>query len=309
MPRRLVPTRAGWLFFALVFGVGFAALNTGNNLLYLVLSLMLAFLVLSGVLSELSLRGIRVERRLPFDWAVGRPGRVVLAIANAQARTWAQAIVVEDLGAVAPSPPDTVLGRVFVIRIAPGAVEARSYRFAPAARGELRLQGFRVSTRFPFGLFTKSLDLAREASVIVYPRLTAERPPQRRLGERRRAADANGHGAPSAEVAGLREFTPGDSPRRVHWRASLRRGALLVREQEGAAGAATEVRLRTRGAAPGDGFEAEVARAASEAEAALCAGLRVALRTDDAAFPPDAGAAHRARLLGYLALVEPETAP
>jgi hypothetical protein len=31
--------------------VGFAALNTGNNLLYLVLSLMLAFLVLSGVLS------------------------------------------------------------------------------------------------------------------------------------------------------------------------------------------------------------------------------------------------------------------
>ncbi|MBW2401796.1 MAG: DUF58 domain-containing protein, partial [Deltaproteobacteria bacterium] len=46
----------------LTFGVGFAALNTGNNLLYLVLSLMLAFLVLSGVMSESALRGIRVRR-------------------------------------------------------------------------------------------------------------------------------------------------------------------------------------------------------------------------------------------------------
>ena len=41
-PRKLRPTRPGWLFFAVTFGVGFAALNTGNNLLYLVLALMLA---------------------------------------------------------------------------------------------------------------------------------------------------------------------------------------------------------------------------------------------------------------------------
>ena len=39
-----------------LLGVGFAALNTGNNLLYLVFALMLAFLVLSGILSETSLR-------------------------------------------------------------------------------------------------------------------------------------------------------------------------------------------------------------------------------------------------------------
>src|SRR5439155_14259560 len=63
-PRRLSPTRAGWCFFALTFGIGFAALNTGNNLLYLVLSLMLAFLVLSGVLSESALRGVVLRRRL-----------------------------------------------------------------------------------------------------------------------------------------------------------------------------------------------------------------------------------------------------
>ena len=66
-PRVLRPTRAGWVFFGLTFGVGFAALNTGNNLLYLVLSLMLAFLVLSGALSESALRGITVQRILPGE--------------------------------------------------------------------------------------------------------------------------------------------------------------------------------------------------------------------------------------------------
>ena len=63
----LRPTRAGWSFFAITLGVGFAALNTGNNLLYLVLSLMLAFLVLSGFLSESALRGLEIERVLPRD--------------------------------------------------------------------------------------------------------------------------------------------------------------------------------------------------------------------------------------------------
>ncbi|RIK89934.1 MAG: hypothetical protein DCC71_25750, partial [Proteobacteria bacterium] len=193
-PRRLRPTRAGWLFFFLVFAVGFAALNTGNNLLYLVLALMLSFLVLSGVLSEAALRGIQVERRLPFEWIAGRPGRVVLEVTNAHPRHWSHAIVVEDLGRAPGAAADAALGAVFAMRIAPGATEARSYRHAPHARGELRFAGFRVITRFPFGLFAKSLDVRREATVVVYPRLAARRAPPRRTGDPRAVRDAAGRG-------------------------------------------------------------------------------------------------------------------
>lgn len=301
-PRRLRPTRAGWVFFCLVFGVGFAALNTGNNLLYLVLSLMLAFLVLSGILSEAALRGIRVERRLPFEWMAGRASRVVLEISNAQARTWAHAIVVEDLGRAPHTSRNHALGSVFAMLVAPARTESRSYRFEPATRGELQFHGFRVSTRFPFGLFVKSLEIPREAAAIVYPRLVARRPPLRMLGDARTIREAEGRGARNAEVTGLRDFAHGDSPRRVHWRASARRGVLLVREEAGSAGGDTEVRLRTSGAT--DDFEAAVERAASLAEAGLRDGLRVALRTDSQRFAPGAGAVHRARLLGFLALVE-----
>jgi uncharacterized protein (DUF58 family) len=272
----------------------------------MVLSLMLAFLVLSGVLSEAALRGIRVERRLPFEVVAGRGARVVLEVANAQRRTWSHAIVVEDLGRAPGDAAEAVLGRVFAMRVAPGRSESRSYRLEPRRRGELRFRGFRVSTRFPFGLFAKSLELPRDAALIVYPRLAAQRPPARRAGDPRAQREAAGRGAQATEVAGLRDFAPGDSPRRVHWRASWRRGALLVRATEGTATGESEVRLRTRGAPGGEAFEREVERAAGEAESGLRAGLRVALRTDSAAFPPETGTAHRARLLGYLALVEPD---
>ena len=304
-PRRLRPTRAGWLFFGLVFAIGFAALNTGNNLLYLVLSLLLAFLTLSGVLSESALRGIRVERRLPFEWGAGRGARVVLEISNAQRKTWAHAIIVEDLGQAPGDTAERVLGRAFALLIEPGKTEFRSYRFEPPQRGELRFARFRVITRFPFGLFAKSLELDREAFIVVYPRIAAQRPPTRRVGDPRGLREAPGRGSLSTEVTGLRGYARGDAPRRIHWRASWRRGQLLVRETEGTAGGETLVDLRTQGAAPGDAFEQAVERAASEAEAGLRAGLRVALRTDHAQFAAAAGAVHRARLLGYLALVEP----
>jgi len=305
-PRQLRPTRAGWIFFLLVFSVGFAALTTGNNLLYLVLSLMLAFLVLSGVLSEAALRGIDVERRLPFELAAGRGARVVLEIANAQRRVWAHAIAVDDFGAAAPPAPDARLGGAFALRIAPGQRERRSYEFEPAHRGALHFRGFRVTTRFPFGLFAKSLWIERYAEVIVYPPLAPAAPPRASEALRPRGQEVQGRSADESEVAGLRDFAPGDSARRVHWRASWRRGALLVRNAEGDAAGESEVVLRTRGAAGGEPFERAVERAAAQAEAGLRAGLRVGLRTDGAALAPGAGPIHRARLLGYLALVQPE---
>ncbi len=85
----------------------------------------------------------------------------------------------------------------------------------------------------------------------------------------------------------------------------MRRRSLLVREVESEHEAEIEVRLRTRGAHPGERFERSVGWAASEIAALLDAGNRVALRTDDDLIDAGAGTRHRARLLSYLALVEP----
>ena len=306
-PRTLHPTRAGWLFGAITFAVGFAALNTGNNLLYLVLSLMLAFLVLSGVLSESALRGLSVRRRVPgelFDRGVARVG---IEIANQQRRIPAFAVVVEDRVSERGAP-ERAAGRVFALRVGPGESEVRSYRFTPHGRGEIRFEGFQVYTRFPFGLFSKALRIESPEAALAYPAVEMVAVPPslgstREPGERRA-----GRGEAGAEVAGLREYTPGDPVRRIHWPTSLRREVLAVREVRSQQQDEIEVRLRTAGQRPGEGFERSVSWAASEVVAFLRAGTRVALRTDATWLAGHEGGAQRARLLGFLARVEPDGA-
>ena len=59
------PRPAGRTYLVLTFGVGLGALNTGNNLLYLVLGLQLSTIIVSGILSERCVRRVQVRRLLP----------------------------------------------------------------------------------------------------------------------------------------------------------------------------------------------------------------------------------------------------
>lgn len=304
-PRKLRPTRAGWCFFVLVLGVGFASLNTGNNLLYLVLSLMLAFLVLSGVFSESALRGIRIARRVPRELYAETDNTVALDISNTGRRFASYAIAVEDLARNATGR-EVPCGRCFTLRVGPGETDLRAYRLRPERRGPLHFSGFRVSTRFPFGLFSKSLLIEAAEEVLVYPAIEAVTIPEP-FGRAKDSGDSVSalHGLGTV-ASGLREFQAGDPARRVHWRASLRRRQLLVREIEKERDSEVEVCLRTRGAKRGEAFERAVGFAASEIVALLEIGNLVALRSDGERIPAGYGTRQRTRLLTFLALVGPE---
>lgn len=304
-PRRsLRPSRAGWLYIAITFGVGFAALNTGNNLLYLVLSLMLAFLVLSGFLSESALRGVRIERRLPREIHARRRNRVALVIRNVDPRLASFALVIEDRVWRADRPHP--VGRVFALRVGPGETVTRDYALVPDLRGPLRFEGFRLSTRFPFGLFVKSVQLEVGADALVYPTIEPVSPLRRddaRPHDGDASHDRRGDGT---LITGLREYVPGDSLRRVSWRQSARRNGLFVGECEHDATAEIDVELPAANTdAPPSAFEGRVRLAASEVVHHLDTGLRVGLRTSAESFDADTGRRHRAALLRHLALIEP----
>src|SRR5262249_25632423 len=93
-PRRLKFTREGKFFVGITLGVGFAAINTGNNLLYLLLGMLLALIIVSGLMSELSLRDLTVVRRLPLRAQVGRPHLVEIEVFNHKATVPSYAIEV-----------------------------------------------------------------------------------------------------------------------------------------------------------------------------------------------------------------------
>jgi uncharacterized protein (DUF58 family) len=280
-------------------------MNTGNNLMYMVLSLLLAFLVLSGVLSESALRGVRVRRRISREMFAGTPAALVLEISNEQRRVPSFAIVVEDLLGTQVDHAGSV-GRVFALRVGPGQTETRAYRFAPSRRGDLAFAGFRVTTRFPFGLFSKAMLIEADDRALVYPAVEKVAPMPRGTPTRDWGETSGGQGGDGSQVAGLRGFASGDHLRRVHWQASMRRATLLVRDLERDQRAEFEVLLRTRGARPGQAFETAVSHAASEVVAHLGAGWRVGLRTDSDRLEPAEGALQRDRLLCFLARVQPD---
>ncbi len=129
-PRRLRVTREGKYFIGITLGVGIAAINTGNNLMYLLLGMLLALIVVSSVMSELSLRNLTITRRLPPRAQVGRAHLVEIEVRNHKKRVPSYAIEVEDLRAAQPADK-----RCFFLKISPKSSQVAAYRRTPVKRG------------------------------------------------------------------------------------------------------------------------------------------------------------------------------
>ncbi|MBS1120875.1 MAG: hypothetical protein H6Q90_3103 [Deltaproteobacteria bacterium] len=224
-PRRLRFTREGRIIVLLAVGVGFAAINTGNNLLYLLLGWLLSFIVASGILSELTLKRLTVERRPPARVYANEPFLMEVVIENGKQNRASFSIEVEDL--IAGRPLDK---RCYFLKIPSSKSQRTSYRHTFVRRGLYELSGYRLATKFPFALFRKSRDITAPLEVLVYPaRIVVPRPIPRSTSTGDATANRLGR---RGEFFGLRERRIGDDRRDIHWRSSARSGRLLVREYE-----------------------------------------------------------------------------
>jgi len=271
--RRLSFTREGKLFVFVTFGLGFAAVNTGTNLMYLVFGFMLSLISLSGVRSEHALRKLHIRRNLPTRAFAGEPTLIEIEIHNDKERLTSYSVEVSDraVGAVNDR-------RCYFLKVGPGADQSASYRRIIARRGTLRFRGFRVSTRFPFALFEKWRELDADGELLVFPApLPCSFAEGAAQEEGDQAGSSRGRGTETRE---LREYRSGDEMRAIHWRRSAALGKPIVREFEREAAAILSILLdngRPKDAS-GDwdtAFEQNVSRAAFVAERALSRGFSV----------------------------------
>ena len=224
-PRKLRVTREGRYFLLITLCVGFAAFNTGNNLLYLLLGMFLSLILVSGVMSELSLRHLTVVRRLPPRAQVGRAHLVEIEVYNHKQKVPSYAIEVEDLRAGQPADK-----RCFFLKISPRSAQVAAYRRTPARRGRDWHVGFRLATRFPFGLFEKSREVDCEGDLVIYPAVDRVVLPPDDAGDRMGGVVTLGRGT-GDETAGVRVMRDGDDPRDIFWRKSAQGDQLIVRER------------------------------------------------------------------------------
>lgn len=295
-PRRLRPTRAGWWFLLGILAVGVAAVNTGNNLLYFVLGMMLGAVVVSGVLSERDLRGIDVERVVGGGVHAGTPA--ALAYRVSCAGRWPRlAIGVRDRDADGTFGPEVLFPRL------DANPRRRGYERTFAARGVRRIGEVELSTLFPFGLFRKSRRIDLESEVRVRPRLPAIDLPELLVGREDGVAPATARGE-GLDLFGLRDHREGDEARRIHWKASARLGKTIVKDP--ARDEPPAVLLVLRGSRPGVLFEQTVERAAGMIVGLLGEGFAVGLVAGGVPrLAPMAGPPAREALLDALVDVTP----
>ena len=233
--RRLRPTREGVWFVLLSLAIGFAAINTGNNLLYLVMAMMLSFIIISGVLSEISLRKVGVERSFPSHLFALTPFEARVTVANNKRFFPSYSLLVParpptKSGGAGGKEPNQEKGCYFV-KVPPKTRSTLSYPFVFESRGLKPLSGLILSTRYPFGLFVKWLTIPSREEVLVYPYVADLKQ------EPARAANLLGHlptfeKGPGSEFHGLRDYIEGEDLRLVHWKTSARAGRLMIREWE-----------------------------------------------------------------------------
>ncbi len=277
--RKLKFTREGKYYLGITLGVGFAAINTGNNLLYLLLGMLLSLIVVSGVMSELSLRNLSVTRRLPLRAQVGRAHLVEIEVYNHKGKVPSYAIEVEDLRAGQPADK-----RCFFLKISPASAQVAAYRRTPARRGRDHHTGFRIATRFPFGLFEKSREVSAPGDLIIYPAVDPVRLPVdagARAGTSGRII-GRGHGD---DIYTVRPMRAGDDPRDIYWRKTAAMGEPILFERVREARPDVELVLdvvRPNGAADdfAAGFERRVRDLASRGVAHLKRGDAVVVRTN-----------------------------
>ncbi len=260
-------TRAGMIYVLTTLLIGVAALNTGNNLLYLIVSAMLAAILVSGVCSGLILSDLELEVTLPRHVFAGesvrgsvvvrkrRRGLPSLSVTVAPPKPGKQRERWQAVRGDFAFPLNRPAGKEW-LRIAdlkirripdaprlPGVFDGSLYfAMVPAAssvRGELdlnfarrglyRQDAFTLATGFPFGLLIKRrrIELARD--LVVYPALDRSRNLAGILPQFAGEQESARVGV-GQDLVRIRAYVPGDSARHVDWKATAKSGSLKVRE-------------------------------------------------------------------------------
>lgn len=262
-------TRSGLLLFLSIVGIGAVAINSGNNLLYLVFSTLLSALIFSGLLSVANLRHVGVSLDAGDDVYAGRPARIIVSVRNSGSFPLFFATIALRVGSDAFTLNVPFAGTH-------AAVELPLTLTLPT-RGRVAGLWADIASTFPFGIVQMRFQVPVAGDLVVYPRVqpVVVRSEHERGEYRLEKAKAGGDG----DFFSLREYREGDDARRIDWKVSAHRGEPYIVEHEARYQQETLFYLDTaRGAWPdAEAFEAGVSKIASGVTVVFRAGGAIAL--------------------------------
>jgi uncharacterized protein (DUF58 family) len=257
--RRLLPfafgiTRAGALYLLFVLLLSFAGITTGNNLLLLILAVLLSAIGVSGIVSRNSLKELSLSLQLPENVYVGDNVSIKVSMRNLKRFFPSFSIRVEDLDMRRGHPARPLLERLLSFRLKRPREKADSdwALFRRAAyfpfllpqetrselivqsfpkRGLYLLQGFWISTQFPFGFFRRGEHIRAQGEVLVYPSVQPISSQFHLLPFLEGSLESRHMGA-GENLFSIRTYQDGESARIIDWKAAAKTGELMAREYE-----------------------------------------------------------------------------
>ena len=229
-------TREGGVYLGGIFVVAVAALNTGNNLLFMVLACLLAGVLISGMVSRIVLSGVDVRLELPENIFAKRAVMAIAELKNTKQLTPSFSVsLVSDLKskhkkiAAANSPPSILGQPIYFPHIPHRQAVRQNVELTFPRRGIYRQDAFGLRTKFPFGFLEKTRHVVSDVEAVVYPPIQPTEEFYEILplvsGELESYQRGRGH-----DLYAIRDYQFNDSARYMDWKASARSGALQVRE-------------------------------------------------------------------------------
>ncbi len=244
-------TTGGAIFLILLVIVGFAAWNTGNNLLFIVLSFLTSAFIVGFIIGNLGLRKLDVKMRFPEAIFAGEATPLIVSLLNKKRLLPTYSVMTEVRGKVREkSILINEIAQILPVKIAeklvrPAVVKHTLDYFVYLPRfdtvenktehifknrGRFIIKDFELSTRFPFGFFRHRRRLsAQEAEIIIFPKIEPIETEILQLpfeaGKRILAQKGAGQ-----DLLTLREYQPQDDLRHVDWKATARSQKMIVRD-------------------------------------------------------------------------------
>ncbi len=269
--------------------LGFAAVNTGNNLLYLMVSALLGFMAISGLMGQQNLKKLKVTVLHGQDIFAGLPAQIEVQLENT--RKYLPAFLIEV--AIGDN------SRLFSV-LAPGDKQHLTLSLILPQRGYQQLTRIWVKSRFPVNFFIRSSRLPAVDNILVYP---MPRPVHHPTGAAatiaRRQRDLAQPGQ-DGELRSIDAYQGRDSYKDIHWKHSARQDDFKVKRYQHQGAPAVTLRLEDFSGP----LENQLSQCTFVVEQLLRINNAVGLQLGEQTFVPQTGLQQRNRLLKELALYD-----
>ncbi len=204
--------------------MGFAAVNTGNNLLFLIVSALLGFMAASGVSGWLNIRRLKVRVILPDEIYCGLATLVTVRLENLKRHFPSFLLRIKVLGREIP----------FHLVNRSGS-ETGSFVHTFAERGRITIQSGQVSSPFPINFFVRRQSMLLDRHLTVFP-APLDCAAGGTAGKSRATGDlASTRKGFEGDVARIADYTGSEPMKLIHWRLSAKYEELKVKEMSEAA--------------------------------------------------------------------------